>query len=89
MAKKRIGLQTVRLEQPPVIIGAAAVAGPMEAQGPLGHEFDQTYPDLTIGQSSFERAERQMMIDACNLACKRPASRGSRPRWTTSSPATC
>jgi len=71
VAKKRIGLQTVRLEQPPVIIGAAAVAGPMEAQGPLGHEFDQTYPDLTIGQSSFERAERQMMIDACNLALQR------------------
>jgi len=61
----------VRLEQPPVIVGAAAVAGPVEAQGPLGHEFDQTYPDLTIGQTSFEKAERQMMIDACNLALKR------------------
>ena len=61
----------MRLEQPPVIVGAAAVAGPVEAQGPLGHEFDQTYPDLTIGQTSFEKAERQMMIDACNLALKR------------------
>lgn len=68
MAKKRLGLQTVQLEQPPVIIGAAAVAGPMEAQGPLGHEYDQTYPDLIIGQQSFEKAERQMMVDACNLA---------------------
>lgn len=71
MANKRIGAQTVRLEQPPVIIGAAAVAGPVEARGPLGHEFDQTYPDLTIGQSSFEKAERQMMIDACRLALRR------------------
>lgn len=68
MAKKRLGLQTVQLEQPPVLIGAAAVAGPMEAEGPLGKEFDQTYPDLIIGQDSFEKAERQMMIDACNLA---------------------
>lgn len=71
MARKRVGKQTVRLEQPPVIIGAAAVAGPLEAQGPLGHEFDQTYPDLTLGQDSFEKAERQMMIDACNLALRR------------------
>lgn len=71
MATKRIGPQTVRFDRPPVIIGAAAVAGPEEAQGPLGHEFDQTYPDLTIGLSSFEKAERQMMIDACRLALRR------------------
>lgn len=71
MAKKRLGAQSVQFEQPPVIIGAAAVAGPMEAQGPLGHEYDQTYEDLIIGQSSFEKAERQMMIDACNLALKK------------------
>lgn len=68
MAKKRLGLHTVRLEQPPVIAAAAAVAGPLEAEGPLGSEYDQTYPDLLIGQKSFERAERQMMIDACHLA---------------------
>ncbi|MFZ5815679.1 MAG: stage V sporulation protein AD [Bacillota bacterium] len=71
MAKKRLGMRTVQLEQPPVITGAAAVAGPMEADGPLGLEFDQTYPDLMVGQQSFERAERQMMIDACNLALKK------------------
>ncbi len=71
MAKKRLGMQTVQLEQPPVIIGAGSAAGPMEAEGPLGLDFDQTYPDLTIGQQSFEKAERQMMIDACNLALKK------------------
>lgn len=51
-----------------MIVGAAAVAGPLEAEGPLGAEYDQTYPDLLIGQPSFEKAERQMMIDACGLA---------------------
>ena len=61
----------MQLEQPPVIVGAAAVAGPMEAEGPLGQEYDQTYPDLMAGQSSFEKAERQMMIDACTLALQR------------------
>lgn len=68
MAKKRLGLQTVQLETPPVIIGHGAVAGPLEAQGPLGQEFDATYPDLMIGQKSFEAAERYMIQDACKLA---------------------
>lgn len=54
-----------------MLIGAAAVAGPMEAEGPLGQEYDQTYPDLMLGQPSFEKAERQMMIDACNLALQK------------------
>jgi len=79
VARKRIGPQTVKLEQPPVIIGAAAVAGPLEAQGPLGQEYDRTYPDLTLGQSSFEKAERQMMIDACNLALQKAGITGKPP----------
>lgn len=70
MASKRLGMQTVQLQQPPVVIGKAAVAGPMEAQGPLGQEFDHTYPDLMIGQKSFEAAERLMMQDAVKLALK-------------------
>lgn len=80
MAKKRLGAQTVEFEQPPVIIGAAAVAGPMEAQGPLGHEYDQVYADLLIGQESFEKAERLMMIDACNLALKKAGLTGKPPQ---------
>lgn len=71
MAEKRVGLQTVKLESPPVVIGFAAVAGPLEAEGPLGKEYDQTYPDQLLGQQSFEKAERQMMIDACNLALQK------------------
>ncbi|MFZ5827626.1 MAG: stage V sporulation protein AD [Bacillota bacterium] len=71
MAKKRLGMRTVYLEHQPYIVGAAAVAGPMEAEGPLGNDYDQTYPDLMIGQQSFEKAERQMMIDACNLALQK------------------
>lgn len=70
MAQKRLGMQTVQLQNPPAIIGKAAVAGPMEAQGPLGQEYDHTYADLMIGQQSFEKAERLMLQDACRLALK-------------------
>lgn len=80
MAKKRLGLNTVRFETPPCIAGAAAVAGPLEAQGPLGNEFDQTYPDLMIGQDSFEKAERIMMEDACKLALQKANLSGSPPK---------
>lgn len=79
MTQKRLGYQTVRLEVPPAIIGAAAVAGPMEAAGPLGQEYDQTYPDLMIGQKSFEAAERIMMQDACKLALKKAGVTGNPP----------
>lgn len=79
MSTKRLGYQTVRMQNPPVILGAAAVAGPMESQGPLGDTFDQTYPDLTIGQSSFELAERLMMTDACKLALKKANVTGNPP----------
>jgi stage V sporulation protein AD len=79
VARKRLGVQTVRLESPPFIIGSGSVAGPMEAKGPLGHEYDQTYPDLMIGQKSFERAERVMMQDACKLALKHARIAGNPP----------
>lgn len=65
---KRLGLQTVRLERPPALNSAAAVAGPMEGAGPLGHEYDVIYSDLMLGQNSFELAERSMMKDVCQLA---------------------
>jgi stage V sporulation protein AD len=79
VARKRLGLQTVALENPPVIIGKAAVAGPMEAQGPLGKEYDLTYPDLILGQQSFEKAERTMVQDACRLALQSAGIKGMPP----------
>jgi stage V sporulation protein AD len=79
VARKRLGLQTVRLETPPVIIGKAAAAGPMEAMGPLGHEYDLAYQDLMFGQSSFEKAERTMFQDACRLALESAGLTGQPP----------
>lgn len=80
MAQKRLGYQTVQFSTPPVIIGTAAVGGPMEGQGPLGHEFDQLYPDLMIGQKTFEKAERAMVEDACKLALKKAKVEGTPPQ---------
>lgn len=80
MAQKRMGRWTVRLANPPVILATAAVAGKMEGEGPLGHTFDQIYPDLMLGQKSFEAAERKMMQDAASLALQKAGLDGNPPK---------
>lgn len=37
---KKIGAQSIRFSNPPVIEGWASVAGKKESQGPLGKYFD-------------------------------------------------
>ena len=51
--------------------GRAAVAGPLEAQGPLKGLFDQTYADNYCGEKSFEKAERVMIYAACDAALRK------------------
>jgi stage V sporulation protein AD len=65
---KRLGKHTVAFAQPPVIRATGAVVGPTEGQGPLAKKFDHVYPDLLMGQTSFELAEREMLKNACFIA---------------------
>lgn len=67
-APRRLGKQTVRFESPPVIIATGTVVGPKEGQGPLGDRFDHILPDELLGQPSFEKAEQQMVQNACFTA---------------------
>jgi len=55
------------------ILAGAAVAGPLEAQGPLAADFDHCYDDLMMGQTSFELAEREMLSHACHTALQKAA----------------
>ncbi len=68
---RRVGKNTVQFARPPVILGAAAVVGPMEGQGPLAGEFDYIFPDLYCGADSFEKAERELMLSACRTAMQK------------------
>lgn len=67
-APKRVGRQTVRFQDPPVVAAGAAVVGPKEGQGPLGAYFDRVYPDTLLGEQSWERAECRMLVDAVRAA---------------------
>ena len=42
---KRLGAQTIKLDNPPVIAAEAAVVGKKEGQGPLGQRFDNVSDD--------------------------------------------
>lgn len=67
----KTGKQTFVFPAKPVIIGYATVAGPKEGQGPAGSYFDKIYPDLTMAQKSFEKAEQLMMSTAIDTALEK------------------
>lgn len=71
MHNKKIGGQTVRLENPPKIIAAHSIVGPKEGEGPLCSYFDEILNDDTLGKESFEKAESQMMFTAISEALKK------------------
>ncbi|MEG0876492.1 MAG: stage V sporulation protein AD [Oscillospiraceae bacterium] len=67
MNSKRIGSQTVRLENPPSIIASAAVGGKLEGEGPLGKCFDFISEDAYFGTKSWETAESAMLKKCFDL----------------------
>ncbi|MGE5654082.1 MAG: stage V sporulation protein AD [Bacillota bacterium] len=71
MATKRIGKQTIRLQNSPSILATATVVGPKEGQGPLGEQFDLVEKDMLLGEKSWERAEQKMLSTACQMALSR------------------
>ena len=55
----------------------SAVAGALEAKGPLKELFDKTYEDNYCNEKSFEKAERAMLYDACDIALRKGALKPS------------
>ncbi len=66
---KRLGKQTVFFAKPPIIISHAAVVGKKEGEGPLKECFDYISEDSYFGQSTWEKAETQMLKQSFELAC--------------------
>ncbi len=70
---KRLGQQTVALEQPVHILSHAAVGGRQEAAGPLSDWFDQLSDDSFFGQKTWEKAESTMQKQALKKALEKAA----------------
>ncbi len=71
MAEKKIGKQTVSFEMSPYIIGAAAVGGKKEGEGPLYRFFDQILDDDMFGEKTWEKAESKMLKEAMLAALQK------------------
>ncbi len=48
----------------PQLVSCGSVVGPKEGSGPLGDYFDRVCPDERMGENSWERAERRMLMAA-------------------------
>ncbi|WIV10724.1 stage V sporulation protein AD [Proteiniborus sp. MB09-C3] len=68
MAQKRLGKQTVVLENPPSIISTASIVGPKEGDGPLKDYFDLILDDDLWGEESWEKSEAKLQLEAVKLA---------------------
>ena len=63
--------QSWLFQSKPVIRGAAAIGGPLEGQGPIKNDFDVLHKDIWLEESSFEKAERKMLEQACDTAIQK------------------
>ncbi|OPJ56726.1 stage V sporulation protein AD [Alkalithermobacter paradoxus] len=68
MAQKRLGNQTVQLQNSPTIIATASIVGPKEGKGPLSSYFDKILEDDLCGEKSWELAESKMVKEAMQMA---------------------
>lgn len=66
-----IGNQSWIFNSKPVILSSSAVGGPFEAAGALSKDFDILHKDTWIGQESFEKAERRLLEEACEIAIQK------------------
>ena len=61
---KKLGKQTVYMQNPPKILATASIVGPKEGKGPLKDWFDVILKDDLNGKETFEKAESSMLYDA-------------------------
>ncbi len=61
---KRLGKQTVRMQNGVGIAGYASIAGKKEGEGPLRHYFDILMDDAEWGEKTWEKTESKMQKSA-------------------------
>ena len=74
---KKIGRQTLELENYPYILETASIVGPKEQDGPLGKYFDKCIEDEFWGEKTWEKAESKFIRETAN-ACMHKAGIGSK-----------
>jgi len=68
MALNKIGKRTMKLKNPPSILGTYSIVGSKEGKGPLKEYFDEILEDDLVGTDSWEKAESKIQEDAMRRA---------------------
>lgn len=63
--------KTLFFDQPPSVLGFAAVGGKRESEGPLADGFDLLETDTTFGEKSWERSESKMQALCAELTLQK------------------
>ena len=64
---QKIGKQSIKFDNPPIIAETASIVGPKEANGPLAKYFDTTLEDEFWGEKSWEKAESKIIKNSAEL----------------------
>ena len=67
----RRGRQTVKFENPPIILETASIAGVKEGEGPLKSTFDKVLTDDTLGEKTWEKSESMLQKQTMLLALEK------------------
>lgn len=62
---------TLILERCPGVISYGAVGSKKESEGPLAEGFDQLFPDSTLGEETWEKAECRLQKEAIRIALEK------------------
>ncbi len=63
---KKIGKQTIQMENFPTISQSASIVGPKESEGPLAKYFDRCLEDEFWGEKTWEKAESKIIKETVN-----------------------
>lgn len=64
---KKIGSQTIQLENKVYILSSASIVGPKESEGPLAKHFDLCLDDEFWGEKTWEKAESKIIKECVNM----------------------
>ena len=63
---QKTGKQTIKFDNPPVILECASIVGPKESNGPLAEYFDKCLEDEFWGEKTWEKAESKIIKETVN-----------------------
>lgn len=62
---------TLLFSRKPYVLSAAAIGGFAEGEGPLGGCFDRILEDDRLGEATFEKGEKRLLMETCRLCLRK------------------